>query len=235
MAALRDHGAGIRWEPRHRRDVLGRRAVLPRRVARADPRVHAQLLREAIDRGDVVAQQGLRTGRAILVWLVRDRADEARAQLAAAEASLAPGFQLPNVLALQAAANLELYAGDAGRRGAAPRRRVAAARSGGRAAPAAPARRAGLAARADRARRWHAGGDRARQARADRGRRADQGGRGVGRGARLPRRAPAAAALAGRPSCGARRARRRRRAARRVRHDRVAARRRAAPRQLEGG
>jgi len=76
-------------------------------------RVHAERLRDAVDRDDVVAQQGLRTGRSCMAWLVADSVDEARRQLAAAEATLAPGFHLPHVLAVQAAANVELYAGDA--------------------------------------------------------------------------------------------------------------------------
>ena len=112
IAALRDHGAGIRWEL----DIgeaywVG--ALYYLGAWHELTRVHAQLLRDAIDRGDVVAQQNLRTGRAILAWLVLDRADEARLQLAAAEAVLAPGFQMPNVLATQAAASIELYRGDA--------------------------------------------------------------------------------------------------------------------------
>src|SRR5262249_29897654 len=74
---------------------------------------HGQLLlRDALERNDVVAQLGVRTGRCNLAWLIAGRPDEARAQLDAADQSLAPGFHLPHVLALQAACNIELYRGD---------------------------------------------------------------------------------------------------------------------------
>src|SRR5262249_39803480 len=46
-------------------------------------------------------------------WLILDRPDEASRQLGAAEQTLAPGFHLPHVLAVQAATNLDLYRGDA--------------------------------------------------------------------------------------------------------------------------
>src|SRR5205807_2365207 len=49
-----------------------------------------------------------------------DAPDEARRELAAAEATLAPNFHLPHVLAIQAAANIDLYTGNA----AAARRRL---------------------------------------------------------------------------------------------------------------
>jgi tRNA A-37 threonylcarbamoyl transferase component Bud32 len=111
LATLREHGAGVRWEI----DIaetywlstlyyLGEWRELVH---------HSQLfLRDAIERGDVLAQQGIRTGRPSLAWLIAGRPHEARAQLDAAEASLAPGFHLPHVLAIQAACNIELYSGD---------------------------------------------------------------------------------------------------------------------------
>ena len=111
LAILRDHGAGVRWEI----DVgetywlaslyyLGEWRELMRQ---SEP-----ILRDALERGDVVSQIGVRTGRASLGWLIAHRPDEARIQLAAAEASLAPGFHLPHVLAIQAATNIDLYVGD---------------------------------------------------------------------------------------------------------------------------
>ena len=69
--------------------------------------------RDAIERGDVVSQLAARTGHANIAWLAIHRIDDARAQLAAAEASLPPGFHLPHVLAMIAACNIELYAGNA--------------------------------------------------------------------------------------------------------------------------
>src|SRR3569623_391862 len=67
------------------------------------------LLREALDRGDIVAQLAFRTGTCNMIWLFGGRADESRVQLAAAVASLPTGFALPHVLAMVAACNVALY------------------------------------------------------------------------------------------------------------------------------
>jgi tRNA A-37 threonylcarbamoyl transferase component Bud32/tetratricopeptide (TPR) repeat protein len=111
LATLRDHGAASRWQI----DIgesywlaslyyLGEWRDLVR---------HGQLLlRDALERNDVVAQLGIRTGRCNLAWLIAGRPDEARLQLDGAEKSLAPGFHLPHVLALQAACNIEMYRGE---------------------------------------------------------------------------------------------------------------------------
>jgi tetratricopeptide (TPR) repeat protein/tRNA A-37 threonylcarbamoyl transferase component Bud32 len=111
LATLRDHGVGASWEL----DVGVTYAVGALYYLgdwREMARVHGERLRDALDRDDVVAQQSLRTGRSCMAWLVADRADDARDQLAAAEATLAPGFHLPHVLAVQAAVNVDLYTGD---------------------------------------------------------------------------------------------------------------------------
>ncbi len=109
ISTLRDQGAGMRWEM----DIgetywLASLCYLGewRELVRQGPIV----LRDAIERGDVVAQLGASTGLAIAAWLLTGHVDEARAQLAAAEAALAPGFHRPHVLALQAACTIELYA-----------------------------------------------------------------------------------------------------------------------------
>ncbi len=112
VATLRDHGAGVRWEI----DVgeaywLG--ALFYLGDWRELYRQSTLLLRDALDRGDVVAQLGISSGRGILAWLVAGKPDQARAQLVAAERSLAEGFHLPHVQAVQAACNIDLYAGDA--------------------------------------------------------------------------------------------------------------------------
>jgi len=112
LGALREHGAGVRWEI----DIgetywLGTLFYLGdwRELAR----LTQMLLRDAIDRGDVVAQQGLRTGRSSFAWLVLDRPGEARAQLAAAERSMGSGFYLPQAQLVIAQANVDLYERDA--------------------------------------------------------------------------------------------------------------------------
>ncbi len=118
LDALREHGAGVRWEI----DVAETYWLVTlfylgewRELAR----LAQLLLRDAIDRGDVVAQQGLRTGRCNLAWLVLDRPAEARAQLVAAEQTIGPGFYVPHAYLVIALVNLELYEGkpaEAGRR-----------------------------------------------------------------------------------------------------------------------
>jgi hypothetical protein len=112
LATLREHGANVRWEI----DIaetywLGTLLYLGewRELARLAP----SLLRDALERGDVVAQLGLRTGRTALAYLLAGHVDEARTQLADAERSLATGFYLPHVLAIQAACEIDLYAGKA--------------------------------------------------------------------------------------------------------------------------
>jgi serine/threonine protein kinase/tetratricopeptide (TPR) repeat protein len=110
LAVLRDHGAGVRWEL-----DIGETYWLATLFYLGEWREmirHSQLLlRDAIERSDIVAQLGVRTGRCNLAWLIAGRADEARAQLEAAEATLPSGFHLPHVLAVQAACNIDLYMG----------------------------------------------------------------------------------------------------------------------------
>jgi hypothetical protein len=76
-------------------------------------RLTQALLREAQDRGDVVAQLGLRTGRCNFAWLLINRPDEAQAHITAAGHTLGEGFHLPHVQVIVAQVNLELYAGSA--------------------------------------------------------------------------------------------------------------------------
>ncbi len=112
LAVMRDHGAGVRWEI----DIgdtywLGTLFYLGE--WREMSRQAQVLLRDALERGDVIAQHWLRSGRCNTAWLVSGRADEARAHLEAATAMLGDGFQLPHVHAVVAAAELDLFAGDA--------------------------------------------------------------------------------------------------------------------------
>ncbi|HEY1556053.1 MAG TPA: serine/threonine-protein kinase, partial [Kofleriaceae bacterium] len=84
LARLHDHGAGVRWEL----DIgeaywLG--ALYNLGEWRELYRQSGVLLRDALERGDVVAQLGVRSGRGNLAWLIAGRADEARAHLDAAE------------------------------------------------------------------------------------------------------------------------------------------------------
>jgi tetratricopeptide (TPR) repeat protein/tRNA A-37 threonylcarbamoyl transferase component Bud32 len=110
LATLRDHGAGVRWEI-DIGDTFWLATLFYLGEWREMARLTQVLLREASDRGDVVAQQGLRTGRCNLAWLLIDRPDEAAAQLAMASQTLGEGFHLPHVQAIVAQVNLELYTG----------------------------------------------------------------------------------------------------------------------------
>jgi hypothetical protein len=112
LETLREHGAGARWEI----DIAESywlQALFYLGDWRELARQGQGLLREALDRGDIVAQLGFRTGTCNMMWLFAGRPDESRAQLAAATAALPPGFALPHVLALVAACNVALYTHDA--------------------------------------------------------------------------------------------------------------------------
>jgi len=112
LELLREHAAGVRWEI-----DIGEAYWLATLYYLGEWHALARLtqlhLRDAIDRGDVVAQQGLRTGRTNLAWLVLDRPDEARAQLDAVDRSLGPGFHIMHAQTVMAAAQVDLYRGDA--------------------------------------------------------------------------------------------------------------------------
>ncbi len=122
LASLRDHGAGVRWEI-DVADTYWLATLFYLGEWREMARQTQLLLRDASDRSDVVAQQGLRSGRCNLAWLVLGRPDEARAQLAMAEQAPGDGFHLPHAQAITAAANIDLYVGDV----AAASRRIAEA------------------------------------------------------------------------------------------------------------
>ena len=112
LATLRDHGAGVRWEI-----DIGETFWLATLFYLGEWREMARLtqllLREASDRGDIVAQQSLRIGRCNMAWLLLNRPDEAQTQLATAAQTLGEGFHLPHAQAVVAQINIELYLGHA--------------------------------------------------------------------------------------------------------------------------
>src|SRR5262249_46194400 len=110
LATLRDHGAGVRWEI-DVGDTFWLATLLYLGEWREMARLTQVLLREASDRGDIVAQQGLRTGRCSLAWLLINRPDEAQNQLTLATQTLGDGFHLPHVQAVVAQINIDLYTG----------------------------------------------------------------------------------------------------------------------------
>ena len=111
LAALRDHGAGVRWEI-DTGDTYWLATLFYLGEWRELARLTQLLLRDAIDRGDEVAQQSLRTGRSNNAWLLVDKPDEAAAQLAISMPTIGEGFHLQHVSAMVAATNIELYKGD---------------------------------------------------------------------------------------------------------------------------
>ncbi|HEX7837896.1 MAG TPA: protein kinase, partial [Kofleriaceae bacterium] len=112
LGTLRDHGAGVRWEI-DIGDTYWLATLFYLGEWREMARLTQVLLREASDRGDVVAQQGLRTGRCNVAWLLINRPDEAQAQLTIASQTLGEGFHLPHVQVIVAQVNLDLYTGAA--------------------------------------------------------------------------------------------------------------------------
>jgi hypothetical protein len=110
LAALRDHGAGVRWEI-DIGDTYWLATLFYLGEWREMARMTQLLLRDAIDRADIVAQQVLRIGRCNLAWLVLDRPEEAGQQLEIAQRSLGEGFHVPHALAATAAANIAIYRG----------------------------------------------------------------------------------------------------------------------------
>jgi tetratricopeptide (TPR) repeat protein len=116
LSRLRDEGANVRWEV-----DLGETFWLATLFYLGEwrelVRMTQLLLRDAIDRGDIVAQQSLRSGRCNMAWLLAGKPEQARTELAIAERSLEEtspdgAFFLPHVACLVAAANIDLYIAD---------------------------------------------------------------------------------------------------------------------------
>ncbi len=110
---LRDHGTGVRWELDMIEHFLmgtlfwlGETAELVRMVP--------LLLREAVERGDMFAQHGLRGWRANVMWLVRGEPAEARAHLLAVELERPDpaDYNIHHYYALLANIQVDLYLGD---------------------------------------------------------------------------------------------------------------------------
>jgi hypothetical protein len=113
LRVMRDHGINARWEI----DViemfhLAALAMLGelRELATLTP----TLLHHAEDRGDVYAQNGLRSWRSNLTWLVLGKPDDARAHLlrVASQPNQPADFHLHGYHQVMSAANVDLYLGD---------------------------------------------------------------------------------------------------------------------------
>jgi len=112
LAALRDHGTSVRWEI-DIADTFWLATLFYLGEWREMARLTEKLLRDAIERADTVAQCNLRMGRCNFAWLVMNRPELARDQLALAETVLRDdSFRLQDVSLMMAAANIDLYVGD---------------------------------------------------------------------------------------------------------------------------
>ncbi len=112
LAALRDHGASVRWEI-DIADTFWLATLSYLGEWREMARLTDKLLRDAIERSDSVAQANLRMGRCNFAWLIMNRPELARDQLALAEHVLRDdSFRLQDASLMIAAANIDLYVGD---------------------------------------------------------------------------------------------------------------------------
>jgi hypothetical protein len=113
MKGMRDHGVGLRWETTLAELYLTSSLFYlgeTRDLARLVP----LLLRDALERGDVYSQHGLKGWRSNVAWLVMGRPDEARAHAedVAANRTTAEGFHLQHWFELLAQTQIDLYVGD---------------------------------------------------------------------------------------------------------------------------
>jgi len=113
MNAMIEHGVGLRWESNLAEQYLTSTLFYlgeTRELARLVP----LLLREAVERGDVYAQHGLRGWRANLAWLVMGKPEDARAHAlaVASEQPSVEAFHLHHYYELQTQMHIDLYLGD---------------------------------------------------------------------------------------------------------------------------
>jgi hypothetical protein len=109
---LRDQGIGKRWEI-NVAELYITSALYYLGETRELARLVPLLLRDAVERGDVYAQHGLRGWRSNIAWLVMDRPVEARAHVDAVADERPPreGFHLQHYYELLAQAQIDLYEG----------------------------------------------------------------------------------------------------------------------------
>jgi hypothetical protein len=121
---IRDISAGQRWQL-DVMDIFIPAALWYRGDTAELVRIVPESLRNAQERGDRLAERGLRSWRSNATGLVLGRPDEAEAHVDAAVPPRAPGeaFQLKHYYELLARSQIDLYRGD----GAAARSRIAAA------------------------------------------------------------------------------------------------------------
>jgi eukaryotic-like serine/threonine-protein kinase len=125
LKIMRDHGEGVRWEI-DISELFLMATLFYRGETRELARMVPLLLREAVERGDLYAQHGLRGWRSNVAWLVMGLPGDARAHVlaVAAERVALDDFNLHNYYEMLSHGQIDLYLGD----GEAARARVGAAR-----------------------------------------------------------------------------------------------------------
>ena len=125
LKTLRDHGEGVRWEI-DISELFLMATLFYRGETRELARMVPLLLREAVERGDLYAQHGLRGWRSNVAWLVMGLPGDARAHVlaVAAERVALDDFNLHNYYEMISHGQIDLYLGD----GESARARVGGAR-----------------------------------------------------------------------------------------------------------
>ena len=113
IRVMREHGTGVRWEV-DVAEIVHLSALFYLGEMRELARLVPLQLREAVERGDGYAQDGLRGWRGNVAWLVADKPGEARAQVASVEWPLPPAgeIQVRHWYELQSHVHIDLYLGD---------------------------------------------------------------------------------------------------------------------------
>jgi hypothetical protein len=112
MKAMREHAVGVRWET-SLAEIYYTSTLFYLGETREMARLVPLFLRDALERGDVYAQHGMRGWRANIAWLILGRPDEARAhaEAVAAERNTAEGFHLQHYYEVLTQAHIDLYEG----------------------------------------------------------------------------------------------------------------------------
>ncbi len=112
LATLRNYGSGVRWEV-DMGEVYWLTTLWYLGEWREFTRLVPSLLRDANERGDLIAQFWLRAGRCNFTWLIQNRPDEARTQLEVAENMIGENYAtVHHVYVLLAHLNIDLYTGE---------------------------------------------------------------------------------------------------------------------------
>ncbi len=113
LRVMRDHGTGVRWEI-DLAEMFWVSSLYYLGETRELVRIVPRLLREAVERGDLYAQHGLRGWRSNVAWLIRGEPGEARAHVISVADERPPqeAYNLHHYYELLAHTQIDLYLGD---------------------------------------------------------------------------------------------------------------------------